>query len=112
VRLHAAAGDAILARTPSPEGEALDAVAMHFGEAAAGGDVARAIEWCVRAARRAASPDDALEHLDRAARAALQAESVPPKLRDTLDRELSSLATRTPAIAARASATRQRLGGG
>jgi DNA-binding winged helix-turn-helix (wHTH) protein len=109
VRLHAAAGDAILAHTPSPEGDALDAVATHFAEAAAGGDVARAVTWCVRAANRSGSPEEALEHLERAARAVEGAGGAAPDAVASLDGELGVIAKRSPALAARVEATRKRL---
>jgi len=109
VRLHGAAGEAILARTGSPEGEALDAVATHFAEAAAGGNVGRAIEWCLRAAERAEQLDDALEHLERAMAAVAFASPADPAAIASLDRELTALAARAPALADRAEAARRSI---
>ncbi len=109
VRLHGAAGDAILSRTPSPEGEALDAVAVHFAEAAAGGDAARAVTWCVRASESAATPEEALLHLERATRAVEHVATTDAATLHDLHDALGALALRAPALAARATQAAAKL---
>ncbi len=109
VRLHVAAGDAILSRTPSPEGEALDAVAGHFAEAAVGGDAVRAVTWCVRASEGAPNPEEALLHLERATRAVEHVATTDAATLRALHDALGALASRAPALAARVKQTAAKL---
>jgi hypothetical protein len=65
----------------------------------------------VRAASHAETPDDALEHLARAAAAVAFAPSVAKDAIDALDRELAALAAQSPALAERVESTRRSIRG-
>ena len=69
LRLHASAGDALAAVHAEHLEPYLDALAHHYGQAALTGDAAKAVDYAVRAGRRAASIwayEEAAVQLDRA----------------------------------------------
>jgi len=75
--LHRRVGEALEAGAGGTLETRLGELAHHFFEAAPGGDVARAVEWCVRAAQRAYAGyayDESARHYERA----LEAQELSP----------------------------------
>ena len=87
IALHRRIGEALEASTPEPSDDRLTALAHHFFEAAPGGDLDRAIDYCQRAAAAALRQhayDEAATHHERALDALEADPNVDPERRAEL----------------------------